>query len=692
MVHKYKRKTNQASWSEDQMRSAMEEARNSTINSASKKYGIPIGTLHRHLKSGDASKKLGRYRPIFSKELEQKIYELAVERDRVFYGLTKDTLQELAYQLAVQNNIPHPFKGERAGKAWLEGFMKRFPELTYRTPEPTALARCSAFNETQVNRFYDNLWTILSKHDFINRPDDIYNMDETGVKTSASKPPKVISVKGKKQVGVISSAEKGQLTTIICACSATGRFIPPCFIFGNRKRMNERLLDGAPNGAQAWCSESGWITNPTYNNWLEIFIEKTRPTKEKPVLLVMDNHATHQNLDGLKLAREKHVIIVSIPPHTSHKLQPLDVAVYRSFKIAFEKAVDTFQKNHPGRRITQFDIAGLVCSAFEKSATVQNATSGFKKSGIFPFNRNLFSELDYAPASVHEQPPIIEGIQNEFVLAATTSAQKSASEETLVENTNMRQITQQNDETDAEDEDISEAANKLPSASRQNDDNMEREAPRQQLSSKIGHGHHSPSLLFSESATIDEHYVEIIAEKEIIDEHTTPKKQGDTETNKETVTPLNIRKLLTLNEPSTSAALVSVNYPILISPNKIMPTPKVTPTIKKRRGKSQKSEILTSTPFKDALEKKMETQKKANKRKKVIPKLRLDKKQKTKKTTKKKENEPPKEDRVFCLFCGEPYENPPTEDWVQCEECGQWAHELCGEIEDRHFYCINCRN
>lgn len=68
-------------------------------------------------------------------------------------------------------------------------------------------------------------------------------------------------------------------------------------------------------------------------------------------------------------------------------------------------------------------------------------------------------------------------------------------------------LKKQNVETDAENEYISEAANKLPSASRKNDNNMEREAPRQQLSSKIGHGHHSPSLLFSENATIDEHYV-----------------------------------------------------------------------------------------------------------------------------------------------------------------------------------------
>ncbi|CAH1962443.1 unnamed protein product [Acanthoscelides obtectus] len=41
-------------------------------------------------------------------------------------------------------------------------------------------------------------------------------MDETGMKSSTTKLPKVLSIKDKRQVGLICSAEKGQLTTVIC--------------------------------------------------------------------------------------------------------------------------------------------------------------------------------------------------------------------------------------------------------------------------------------------------------------------------------------------------------------------------------------------------------------------------------------------------------------------------------------------
>lgn len=100
--------------------------------------------------------------------------------------------------MAKLNNTPNPLKCEKAGRAWIEEFMKRHPQLTYRTPETTALARCSAFIRTQMDRFYDNLWDVISRHLFLTRPEDIYNMDETSVKTSASRPPRVISTKGKR--------------------------------------------------------------------------------------------------------------------------------------------------------------------------------------------------------------------------------------------------------------------------------------------------------------------------------------------------------------------------------------------------------------------------------------------------------------------------------------------------------------
>ena len=103
--------------------------------------------------------------------------------------------------------------------------MRRHRSLSLRTPETTSIARSQGFNRVSVLRFFTLLREQVEKHHF--KVDDIYNVDETAVKTSASKPPKIIAQTGKRQVGVISSLEKGALITSLVCCSATGQFIPP---------------------------------------------------------------------------------------------------------------------------------------------------------------------------------------------------------------------------------------------------------------------------------------------------------------------------------------------------------------------------------------------------------------------------------------------------------------------------------
>lgn len=52
-------------------------------------------------------------------------------------------------------------------------------------------------------------------------------MDECGISTTTNKAPRVLSIKGKKQVSIIASAERGQLTTVIGCCNVAGSFLPP---------------------------------------------------------------------------------------------------------------------------------------------------------------------------------------------------------------------------------------------------------------------------------------------------------------------------------------------------------------------------------------------------------------------------------------------------------------------------------
>lgn len=117
-------------------------------------------------------------------------------------------------------------------------------------------------------------------------------MDESGVNTVPKKIPTVISEKGKKLVGNIVSAERGQTITLVCAMSATGNYVSPAFIFP-RKIIQGYLLNNAPEGSIGMASDSGFIYTGLFLEYLRHYKDNVQPTKDNPVLLILDNHSNH---------------------------------------------------------------------------------------------------------------------------------------------------------------------------------------------------------------------------------------------------------------------------------------------------------------------------------------------------------------------------------------------------------------
>lgn len=260
------------------MKLAIEETLKTSINGAAKKYGINLSTLQRHVKKGFPKKKLGRFTTVFTAAQELELVEYLFHMDNLFFGVTKTEFLKLVVQYAERNNSTHPFKNGSAGEDWYAGFKMRHSDVSLRRPEPTSIARARGFNRPQVERFYDLLEAEIEKHNI--DATRIYNVDETGIQTTSNKPPRVLCRSGKKQVGIISRVERGKLTTVVCCCNAAGSFVPPFLIFG-RKRMVDRLLDGAPPGSSATCSDNGWINGPVFLEWLRHFVDNVKPTQEK---------------------------------------------------------------------------------------------------------------------------------------------------------------------------------------------------------------------------------------------------------------------------------------------------------------------------------------------------------------------------------------------------------------------------
>lgn len=120
--------------------------------------------------------------------------------------------------------------------------------------------------------------------------------------------------------------------------------------------------------------------------------------------LILDNHESHTSLASVDFAKVNGITLLTIPPHTSHRLQPLDVTVFGPFKRSYATAVDGWMRSNPVKTVTIHDIPGLEKAAQEGAMTSRNIISGFKNTGIFPFNRDTFTESDFVPADVYDRP------------------------------------------------------------------------------------------------------------------------------------------------------------------------------------------------------------------------------------------------------------------------------------------------
>ncbi len=209
--------------------------------------------------------------------------------------------------------------------------------------------------------------------------------------------------KGKKQVGSVTSAERGELVTVVCAVNAAGNATPPMFIFP-RVKFKDCFMIGAPPGAKGTSTRTGWMNEDTWAEFLDHLIQHTNCTPDRPMLLILDNLKAHISLKAVEIAKSNGIVLLTLPPHTSHRMQPLDVTVFGPFKTQYSRALDGWMRSNPGKTVSIYQIAGLVNEAFMSAVTPRNITSGFRSSGIFPYNRYIFPDEAFAPSMVSDRP------------------------------------------------------------------------------------------------------------------------------------------------------------------------------------------------------------------------------------------------------------------------------------------------
>ena len=335
---------------------------------------------------------MGALEPVFCVKLEEELVKHVKAMEAAMFCLSLTDLRRLAFDIAARADMTHPFDAAKglAGVDWAKAFLARHADISLRRPIATSLARIRGFNKEAVADFYQKYRDVLTDGDFT--AVRTWNCDETGFSVVA-KPVKVLGTTGIAQVRKASSAERGQNITALCCMSAGGMFVPPLFVFP-RKRMVDPLMHGSPVGYIGTVNVrgSGYIDGSLFLKWMKLFVDTVGCTKENRHLLLLDGHESHKSLEVIFFARDNGVVMLTFPPHCTHRLQPLDRTFFRSLKAGYSRACDNWMTCHKGRPITQFDVIELFTTAYNASATVASATNGFSATGLWPFNDSKFDD------------------------------------------------------------------------------------------------------------------------------------------------------------------------------------------------------------------------------------------------------------------------------------------------------------
>ena len=202
----------------------------------------------------------------------------------------------------------------------------------------------------------------------------MWNIDECGC-IDQPKPRTVVGVSNQRS-NQLAASEQGETSTAVVFASAARAHVPPLVIHKGKKTM-EGWKNKMKRGTMIGASENGWITKKLFFYYGQRFIEKLNRwgvMKEgKSHLLLMDSHKTHLfNYNFMKLMNDNKVVVLAIPAHTSHLIQPLDDAPFACFKTSWYEQVRLHVRSSGARKLGKNEFFGLFNPAWERGMTVRN--------------------------------------------------------------------------------------------------------------------------------------------------------------------------------------------------------------------------------------------------------------------------------------------------------------------------------
>ena len=144
----------------------------------------------------------------------------------------------------------------------------------------------------------------------------------------------------------------------------------------DRKSLKPEMTIGEVPSTFYGLSQSGWMDSELFEEWLKNHFLLYAPPA-RPLLLLLDGHSPHYQLELLQIAAAEGIIIFCLPPHATHILQPLDNGAFGAIKQHWSEACHRYCSHNPGKVVNRYNFSEVFRSAWVEGMTMKNIIASF---------------------------------------------------------------------------------------------------------------------------------------------------------------------------------------------------------------------------------------------------------------------------------------------------------------------------
>ena len=359
-----------AAYDEGQFRSIRATARHFEVNHA---------TLARRIKGCSKRMIIYQQQQKLSLTEEATLEKTLLEYDARGLSCSIAYCQDLANQLLQKREAPP------VGKCWASRFIQRHPQLKARYTRSYDYQRARAEDPESIQQWVDLVESKIQQ--FGITADDIYNVDETGFLSGCITASGKVITAAKRRARRVRRIQPGDRTwvTVVECINGTRTAIPPLIIFPGKSLTDEVTVQPLPYGWMFTESDKGWTSDDISLRWLkEVYQPATQHCHGLYRMLILDGHGSHLTPEFSSYCEEQKIVLLCMPAHSSHLLQPLDVGIFAVLKRAYGEQLKRLCTT--GSHVTKHDFIAAYAQARLATFSATNITSAWRATGLIPID------------------------------------------------------------------------------------------------------------------------------------------------------------------------------------------------------------------------------------------------------------------------------------------------------------------